>query len=70
MAITTIQLEEETVKILKMYKEQHELKTYDEAIRKILAARKTEIEKFKGFLGKKDMAFIMKGLRDKKDREF
>ena len=47
---TTIQLEEETVKMLKSFKEQLNIATYDSLIKKILA-EKANISMF-GFLGK------------------
>ena len=64
---TTIQLDEETVKMLKGYKEQLNIPTYDDLIRKILA-EKTKKSMF-GYLGKrKSMKEILNGLRDEDDR--
>ena len=64
---TTIQVNEETVKMLKSYKEQLHANTYDDLIKKILRER-TEKSMF-GFLGKKkDMKDILRGLRDESDR--
>ena len=64
---TTIQLDEETVKMLKGYKEQLNIPTYDDLIRKILA-EKTKKSMF-GCLGKrKSMKEILNGLRDEDDR--
>ena len=64
---TTIQLDEETVKMLKGYKEQLNIPTYDDLIRKMLA-EKTKKSMF-GYLGKrKSMKEILNGLRDEDDR--
>ena len=64
---TTIQLDRETVRMLKNYKEQLNASTYDEAIRKILKER-TKKSMF-GFLEeKKSMKNILRGLRDESDR--
>jgi len=64
---TTIQLDEETVKMLKGYKEQLNIVTYDELIKKILA-EKTKKSMF-GYLGKKkNMKKVLSGLRDEYDR--
>ncbi len=66
---TTIQVNEETAKLLKMYKEQHKLKTYDEVIKMLMVRGLGEyVKQFRGILGKKDMKFIMDDLRDKTDR--
>lgn len=64
---TTIQLDEETVKMLKGCKEQLNIATYDDLIRDILAKR-TNKSMF-GFLGKKKIRKeILRGLRDENDR--
>ena len=64
---TTIQLDEETVKMLKGYKEQLKIPTYDDLIRDMLAKR-TKRSMF-GFLGKnKTRKEILQGLRDEDDR--
>ncbi len=70
MGITTIQLDESTAKLLKMYKEQHKLKNYDEVVRVLLGRGLGEYaKKFRGMLGKKiSHEELMKGLRDKTDR--
>ena len=70
MGITTIQLNEETARWLKMYKEQHKLKTYDEVIRMFMGKRLGEYAKrFRGIINKKiSHEELMKGLRDKNDR--
>ena len=64
---TTIQLSEDTARMLKNYKKQLHADTYDEVLKKILKER-TEKSMF-GFLGKnKDMKVILRGLRDETDR--
>ena len=63
---TTIQIGERTLKILKKVKEDTNSSSYDEAINKIVASRANET--LAGFLGKKSIKEIMKGLRDEKDR--
>ena len=64
---TTIQLNEDTARMLKNYKKQLHADTYDEVLKKILKER-TEKSMF-GFLGKnKDMKVILRGLRDETDR--
>ena len=62
-----IEITEETFKYLKMYKEQWKLKTYEDVIKKFMT-RGDYAKSFRGFLGKKDMKYVMKDLRDKKDR--
>lgn len=64
---TTIQLDKETVKMLKGYKEQLHVDTYDELIKKMLT-EKSKKSMF-GVLGKKKgMKEILRGLRDESDR--
>ena len=63
---TTIQIGERTLKILKKVKEDTKSSSYDEAINKIVASRAKET--LAGFLGKKSVKEITKGLRDEKDR--
>lgn len=64
--ITTIQLKTSTVKILKKLREQMNVKSYDEAIKK-LVVRKPK-KSFWGAGGSISMSEIMRDLRDKKDR--
>jgi hypothetical protein len=61
----TIQLKRETVNMLKGYKEQLHLNTYNEVIRKVLIKKPKTMF---GFLGKKNMKEILRGLRDESDR--
>ncbi|MBS3167513.1 hypothetical protein J4216_00105 [Candidatus Woesearchaeota archaeon] len=64
---TTIQISDDTLELLKKYKEQTKAQTYDEVIRNFMKM-KDYAKSFRGYLGKKNMKFIMKDLRDKKDR--
>ncbi len=63
---TTIQVDERTLKILKKAKEETHSSSYDEAINKIVAMRTKE--SLGGYLGRKPVKEILKGLRDEKDR--
>ena len=63
---TTIQLNERTLKILKKVKEEIHASSYDEAINKMVASRTQE--SLAGYLGKKPIKEILRGLRDEKDR--
>ncbi|MEK6947613.1 MAG: hypothetical protein AABX19_00060 [Nanoarchaeota archaeon] len=65
---TTIQIGDDTLELLKRYKEQWKAETYDEVIKKFMTMKITNKKSFRGYLGKKDMKFVMKDLRDKKDR--
>ena len=66
---TTIQVNEETLELLKKYKEQMHAETYDEVIRKFMTKGLGEYaKKFKGYLGNLNRNELMKDLRDKKDR--
>lgn len=68
---TTIQLNENTLLLLKKLKEEVEAKSYEEAIKKIIIER-TKKEVMAGYLGKKygklSRKEILKGLRDKNER--
>jgi len=63
---TTIQIDDRTLKILKKVKEETNASSYDEAINKIVAMRVKE--SLGGYLGKKPVKEILRGLRDEKDR--
>ena len=69
--VTTIQLNENTLRLLKKLKEEVEAKSYEEVIKKIIMER-TKKESMAGYLGKKygllSRKEILKGLRDKYDR--
>ena len=64
---TTIQVREETLELLKRYKEQTNAKTYDDVIIGFMS-RGDYAKQFRGFLGKHDMKWVLKDLRDKRDR--
>ncbi len=67
MMPTSIQINEETLELLKKVKHQTKAQTYDEVIQnfmKLSAYAKT----FRGFIGKKKRKDLMADLRDKKDR--
>jgi len=70
--VTTIQVDEKTVLLLKKLKEQLEASSYDEAITKVairhMKPQKSmagSLKKYTGVLSKED---ILKDLRDKNDR--
>ncbi len=66
---TTIQINKDTLELLKRYKEQTKAGTYDETIKKIMVLKLDKYaRKFRGYLGKRNMAFVMKDLRDKTSR--
>jgi len=65
--VTTIQVQDNTLLLLKKLKEETKANSYDEAIKNIAIARGKE-ESLYGFLGKKDRKWILKDLRDKHDR--
>jgi len=64
---TTIQIDNRTLELLKKYKEQSKAHSYDEVILNFMKLG-SYAKNFRGFLGKKNMTFVMKGLRDKGDR--
>ncbi|MBI2575059.1 hypothetical protein HYV82_04190 [Candidatus Woesearchaeota archaeon] len=64
---TTIQVEENTLRLLKLLKEHFGVHTYNEAIEK-MAKKGFRQKSMYGFLGKMDRKEILKGLRDKHDR--
>ncbi len=66
--VTTIQVQDSTLAILKSVRKLHSARSYDELIRKLLG--KTEPKSMAGVLGKK-MTWdkIMDGLRDENDDE-
>ena len=65
--VTTIQIEERTLKILRKIKDETHSSSYDEAINKIVISglRKDSIA---GYLGKRPLKEILKGLREKNER--
>ena len=64
--ITTIQLRSTTVRILKKLREQMGVRSYDEAIQKLVV--KKPRKSFWGAGGSLSMIEIMEELRDKEDR--
>ena len=64
---TTIQIEEQTLKLLKKMKEELKARSYNETIIKIVI-NSSKKESLAGFLGKKSRKEILKDLRDKHDR--
>lgn len=69
--ITTIQVQKETLELLKKIKEETKTSSYDETIKKIVIDRNKK-ESFAGYLGKhfgkKSREWVLKDLRDKNDR--
>jgi predicted CopG family antitoxin len=65
--VTTIQIQDTTLQILKRVKAETQSRSYDDAITK-LVAKKATTTSLAGFLGKLPMKEIMKDLRDKDDR--
>ena len=69
MSTTTIQINEDTAGLLKKYKEQFQLHSYDEVIKKCMALKVAEhAAHYQGYLGKVDRKELLKNLRDKRDR--
>ncbi len=67
MMPTTIQINEETLELLKKVKHQTKAQTYDEVIQNFMKLSEYA-RTFRGFIGKKKSRDLMHGLRDKKDR--
>lgn len=67
---TTIQINEDTVELLKKYKEQTHSQTYDEVIKKMMTLKVGQYaKKFRGYLGKGiSRKELLKELRDKTNR--
>ena len=65
--VTTIQIGERTLKILKKIKDETHSSSYDEAINKIVVHRSKK-ESLAGYLGKRSEKEILKDLRDKSER--
>ena len=64
---TTIQIDERTLDSIKKIKDETQAASYDEAINKIIAERLKK-ESLAGYLGRKPIKEILKGLREKHDR--
>ena len=65
--VTTIQVQDTTLLLLKKLKEETKSSSYDETI-KTIAISQPKQESLYGFLGKKSRKWILKDLRDKSDR--
>ena len=65
--VTTIQIDEKTLKILKKIKEETNSSSYGEAINKLIII-KTNKESLAGYLGKNSLKISLKDIRDKNDR--
>ena len=64
---TTIQINQNTLELLKKVKDDTSSNSYDEVINKIII-RNLNKESLFGYLGKRNRKFILKELRDKHDR--
>ena len=64
---TTVQINQDTLELLKKVKDNTSSNSYDEAINKIIIKNLNKESLF-GYLGKKNRKFILKNLRDKSDR--
>jgi predicted CopG family antitoxin len=64
---TTIQIDERTLEMLKKIKDETDASSYDDAINKIIADRLKK-ESLAGYLGRKPLKDILKGLREKHGR--
>ena len=65
--VTTIQVQDTTLQLLKKLKEETKSNSYDETIKNIVIAR-TKGKSLAGFLGRRSRTWILKDLRDKSDR--
>lgn len=62
--VTTIQLQESTLKTLRYLKESMHCESYDEAINLMIKKVQKPEKSLAGFLGKANMSDLMDGLRD------
>ena len=65
---TTIQVHDDTLELLKLYRKSTKAASYDETIKVMIKKATAPRESLKGFLGKRSMKYILEGLRDKTDR--
>ncbi|MEK6867218.1 MAG: hypothetical protein AABX98_00200 [Nanoarchaeota archaeon] len=65
--LTTIQVTDKTLHLLKKIKQETASQSYDEAITK-LVVEKSKPHSLAGFLGKRSTKEILSGLREKHDR--
>lgn len=68
MSTTTVQVRTETLELLKLFQKAAQTRTYDETINYAISKSAGKTESLYGFLGKKTMKQILKGLRDESDR--
>ena len=64
---TTIQINQNTLELLKKVKDNTSSNSYDEVINKIII-RNLNKESLFGYLGKRNRKFILKELKDKSDK--
>ncbi len=65
--VTTVQIQDDTLELLKKVKEETHSHSYDEAIKKLYVMRIKE-KSLGGFLGPRPSKELLKDLRDKHDR--
>jgi len=65
--VTTVQIQDETLELLKKVKEETKSASYDEAIKKIVVMRVAE-KSLGGYLAAYSSKDNYKGVRDKRDR--
>ncbi|MBI2103154.1 hypothetical protein HYT55_04900 [Candidatus Woesearchaeota archaeon] len=65
--VTTVQISEDTLELLKKLKANTQSASYDEAIRKVVISCIRE-KSLGGYLGRKPSSQLLKNLRDKHDR--
>lgn len=66
--VTTIQVNELTLRLLKQLKQSWNVHSYDELLQTVLQKQESPKESLYGCLGKMTRTQMMKGLRDEKDR--
>ena len=64
--VTTVQIQEDTLELLKKVKEETKSASYDEAIKKMVLMRVKE--SFAGYLADYSSKNVYKGVRDKRER--
>ncbi len=65
---TTIQVNEGTLDVLKHLRKSMNAPSYDEVINRVIEKSMKNSNSMYGALGKKNIKWVMKGLRDKSDR--
>ena len=65
--VTTIQINDGTLKLLKKVKDETSSSSYDETINRLITIPISK-ESLAGYLGKKPLKWILKDLRDKSGR--